>query len=337
MNPAPVATITANGPTTFCAGGSVTLSAPAAASYLWSSGETTQTIVASVDGPYTVTVTNGNGCIATSANTNITVLALPVVQAIAGANNVCIGSAVVLSNATIGGVWSTSNAAVATVAANGTVTGVTAGLVTLTYTVTNANGCSDAVSFNMTVNANPSLTAIAGTTAVCVGSTTTLANAQVGGTWSSSDVAVATIAANGVVNGLTVGSATITYTYTNASGCTSNVTTALVVNALPVASVALSGPTTFCAGGSVTLTAPAGMTYAWSTGESTQAITISTSGNYTVTITNANGCTATSAPVNVTVNALPTVSIAPIGATTFCQGGSVTLISPLNSTNVYFL
>ena len=335
MNAAPATTITANGPTTFCAGGSVTLTAPTAAAYLWNSGETTQSIVASVDGPYTVTVTNGNGCIATSANTNITVLALPVVQAIAGANNVCIGSAVVLSNATIGGVWSTSNAAVATVAANGTVTGVAAGLVTLTYTVTNANGCSDAVSFNMTVNANPSLTAIAGTTAVCVGSTTTLANAQVGGTWSSSDVAVATIAANGVVNGLTAGNATITYTYTNASGCTSNVTTALVVNALPVATVALNGPTTFCAGGSVTLTAPAGMTYAWSTGESTQTITVSTSGNYTVTITNANGCSATSAPVNVTVNALPTVSIAPIGATTFCQGGSVTLISPLNSTYAY--
>jgi gliding motility-associated-like protein len=335
MNAAPTTIITANGPTTFCAGGSVTLTAPTAAAYLWSSGETTQSIVASVDGPYTVTVTDGNGCNATSVNTNITVLALPVVQAIAGANNVCVGSAVALSNATIGGVWSTSNAGVATVAANGTVTGVAAGLVTLTYTVTNANGCSDAVSFNMTVNANPILSAIAGTTAVCVGSTTTLANAQVGGTWSSSDVAVATIAANGVVNGLTAGSATITYTYTNASGCTSNVTTALVVNALPVASVALSGPTTFCAGGSVTLTAPAGMTYAWSTGESTQAITVSTSGNYTVTITNANGCSATSAPVNVTVNALPTVSIAPIGVTTFCQGGSVTLISPLNSTYAY--
>ena len=335
MNAAPATTITANGPTTFCAGGSVTLTAPTAAAYLWSSGETTQSIIASVDGPYSVTVTNGNGCAATSANTNITVLALPSVEAIAGSNNVCIGATVALSNATIGGVWSTSNAATATISANGTVTGVAAGVATLTYTVTNANGCSNAVSFNMTVNANPTLTAIAGTTAVCEGATTTLANAQVGGTWTSSDVAIATIAANGVVNGLTAGSATITYTYTNASGCTSNVTTALVVNALPVASVTLSGSTTFCAGGSVTLTAPAGMTYAWSTGESTQAITVSTSGNYTVTITNTNGCSATSAAVTVTVNALPTVSIAAIGATTFCQGGTVTLISPLSSTNTY--
>ena len=335
MNPAPVATVTANGPTTFCAGGSVVLTAPTAAAYLWNSGETTQTIVASVDGPYSVTITNGNGCTATSANTNITVLAVPAVQAIAGANTVCAGSTTTLTNTTIGGVWTSSNTSVATVSANGEVTGVAAGTATVTYTVTNANGCSNAVSFTMNINATPVLTAIAGTATVCEGATTTLANAQAGGTWSSSDVAIATVAANGVVSGLSAGSANITYTYTNAAGCTSSVAQALVVNALPVATVTASGATTFCAGGSVTLTAPAGMTYAWSTGEPTQAITVSTSGNYTVTITNANTCSATSAPVAVTVNALPTVSIANIGATTFCQGGSVTLISPLNSTYSY--
>ncbi len=335
MNAAPVATITANGPTTFCAGGSVTLSAPAAASYLWSSGETTQTIVASVDGPYTVTITNGNACSATSANMNITVNNLPTVQSIAGNNTVCAGSTTTLTNATIGGTWTSSNAAIATVSSTGVVTGVAAGTVTMTYTVTNASGCSNAVSFNITVNATPVLTAIAGTAVVCEGATTLLANAQANGTWSSSDVAIATVAANGVVSGLNAGSATITYTYTNAEGCTSSVSQALVVNALPSAVVTASGATTFCAGGSVILTAPAGMTYAWSTGEPTQSITVSTSGAYAVTITNANGCAATSAPVAVTVNALPTVAIANIGATTFCQGGDVTLISPLNSTYSY--
>jgi hypothetical protein len=182
MNPAPVATITANGPTTFCAGGSVTLSAPAAASYLWSSGETTQTIVASVDGPYTVTITDGNGCSATSANMNITVNNLPTVQSIAGNNTVCAGSTTTLTNATIGGTWTSSNTAIATVSTTGEVTGVAAGTVTMTYTVTNASGCSNAVSFNITVNATPVLTAIAGTAVVCEGATTLLANAQANGT-----------------------------------------------------------------------------------------------------------------------------------------------------------
>ena len=107
----------------------------------------------------------------------------------------------------------------------------------MTYTVTNANGCTNAVSFTMNIEATPVLTAIAGTATVCEGATTALANAQAGGTWSSSDVAIATVAANGVVSGLSAGTANITYTYTNAAGCTSSVAQALVVNALPVASV----------------------------------------------------------------------------------------------------
>ncbi|MEN9700279.1 MAG: hypothetical protein RLZZ301_1477, partial [Bacteroidota bacterium] len=335
MNAAPVATITANGPTTFCQGGSVTLTAPAAAAYLWNSGETTQSIVVSVDGPSTVTITNGNGCSATSAMTNVTVLALPAVQAIAGSNQVCAGSSMNLTNATIGGIWSSSNTSVATISATGVVTGVSAGSATISYTVTNANGCSTTVTSVVNVNATPVMSPIAGTANVCVGSTTALANAQANGTWTSSDVAVATVAANGTVTGIAAGSATITYAYTNANGCTSTVAQALTVNALPTATITANGPTTFCQGGSVTLTAPAGMTYAWSTGESTQSIIVSTSGNIDVTITNANGCASTSAPLAVVVNALPAVSIANLGATTFCQGGSVTMIAPLNSTYSY--
>ena len=49
-------TITASGPTTFCSGGSVTLTASAGSSYLWSNGATTQSIVANNSGSYTVTV-----------------------------------------------------------------------------------------------------------------------------------------------------------------------------------------------------------------------------------------------------------------------------------------
>jgi hypothetical protein len=54
--------ITAGGPTTFCQGGSVTLSAPAASSYHWSDGETTQSIVVTTNGTFWVTVTNASGC-----------------------------------------------------------------------------------------------------------------------------------------------------------------------------------------------------------------------------------------------------------------------------------
>jgi len=69
-----------------------------------------------------------------------------------------------------------------------------------------------------------------------------------------------------------------------------------------------SGATTFCAGGSVTLSAPAGFAYEWSNGATTQTIAANTAGSYTVKVTNTRGCSATSAAVAVTVNPNPTAN-----------------------------
>lgn len=81
--------------------------------------------------------------------------------------------------------------------------------------------------------------------------------------------------------------------------------------------------TTFCTGGSVTLGASAGSSYAWSGNQTTQNITVSQGGTYAVTVTDANACTA-SASVSVTVNALPTA--APTASpSTICNGNSTTL------------
>lgn len=93
----------------------------------------------------------------------------------------------------------------------------------------------------------------------------------------------------------------------NTTGSSSGFATA-TVNAYPaVPTVTSSGPTTFCAGGSVTLTAPDGFTYLWSNGAKSQAIVAAATGNYSVSVTNAEGCSATSAPTTVTVN--PATSI----------------------------
>ena len=93
--------------------------------------------------------------------------------------------------------------------------------------------------------------------------------------------------------------------------------------------IAAGGPTTFCAGGSVTLTSSPGTSYLWSNGATTRSINITTSGSYTVRVTNSGGCqSASSAATVVTVNALPaTPTISPGGPTTFCTGGNVTLSS----------
>ena len=118
----------------------------------------------------------------------------------------------------------------------------------------------------------------------------------------------------------------------NASGCQSatSVATVVTVNALPATpSITADGPTTFCAGGTVTLSSSPETSYLWSNGETTPSINVTTTGNYTVKVTNANGCqSAASVATSVTVNALPvTPTITAGGPTTFCDGGSVTLSS----------
>ncbi len=136
-----------------------------------------------------------------------------------------------------------------------------------------------------------------------------------------------------------ISSGSYSVTYTDSNGC-SGTTPAVVVtvNATPPTPVITpSGSTTFCQGGSVTLTSSAATSYLWSTGATTQSIVVSTSGNYTVAVTNASGCSATSANTVVTVNAVPsTPTISASGSTTLvCPGKTVTLTSSVGTTYLW--
>ncbi len=75
----PSATITPNGNTTFCQGGSVVLQASGGNSYSWSNGATTQSITVTQGNTYSVTVTDGNSCTA-SASQVVTVNPIPSVN-----------------------------------------------------------------------------------------------------------------------------------------------------------------------------------------------------------------------------------------------------------------
>ena len=105
------------------------------------SGGFPSSIAVNNSGSFTYTVTGANGCTTTTAPTAVAVTPLPVVAAITGANTVCEGAATAFNNATTGGVWSSSNAAVASVDATGNISGLSGGNATISYTVTN-NGCS---------------------------------------------------------------------------------------------------------------------------------------------------------------------------------------------------
>ncbi|HZF99670.1 MAG TPA: FG-GAP-like repeat-containing protein [Chitinophagales bacterium] len=97
----------------------------------------------------------------------------------------------------------------------------------------------------------------------------------------------------------------------------------------PEAIVTANGPLAICDGESVELETPAGYSYLWNNGETTQAITISTSGEYYVAVTApGNNCTSISAAVTLLANPDETPTIAASGITAFCEGGSITLDAP---------
>lgn len=101
----------------------------------------------------------------------------------------------------------------------------------------------------------------------------------------------------------------------------------VVVNALPATpTITASGSTTFCTGGSVDLTSSATTGNTWSTNATTSSITVSTSGNYSVTVTDANGCASASAPISVNVSNAPTPTIS-ASSTQACSGDVVTVTS----------
>ena len=98
--------------------------------------------------------------------------------------------------------------------------------------------------------------------------------------------------------------------------------------AVCTANISPGGATTFCSGGSVNLTASmsgSGLTYQWRlngnpiSGATNQVYNVTSSGSYSVTVTNNTPCTATSSAITVTVNTTPTATISPLSSTSFCS------------------
>lgn len=121
-------------------------------------------------------------------------------------------------------------------------------------------------------------------------------------------------------------------TYINEYGCSSkSEVKTITVNPLPDAYITASGPTLFCDGGSVVLTAyPENQTYKWSNQQSTQSITVEKSGNFTVTVTDENGCKSTTPSLATTEVILPNPSISAYGPLTYCQGTDSTYLQTIS-------
>lgn len=326
VNPLPVPVITSNGSTVICQGSSVILTSSFASGNVWSTGETTQSITVSTAETITVTVTDANGCIGTSAAVEVTIVPtsppVPVITA-SGSLDICVGSSVTLTSSYVSGnIWTPTNETTQSII-------VTQGG-QYTVTFTDANGCS-AISQPVTVTILPQtqtpLILPDGPTTFCEGGSVVLnalpANNNI--IWNPGNVAGNSIT-------VTTGGDYIA-TLTDANGCTaSSLPVSVVVEANPIQpSINAFGATTFCQGGSVNLFSSSNANNVWNpNGETTNSITVFNAGSYTVTVTNAAGCSATSDPILVSVLQNP---VAPVisadGPTTFCIGGSVTLTSDI--------
>ena len=321
--------------------------------YQWSTGQNTQTINNLTNGNYTVTVTDAIGC------TNIETVVITTtnnlyVNAYAQTNNQCnttnSGVATCTANGTPSYTYLWSNGQTSP-----TINNLTNG--NYTVTVTDAIGCTSTGTAVIYTNNNLYVSAYSQNNNQCNTINAGTATSNAGGgtspytyqwyvvgptkpviTQSCQTLTCSNVSATSYqwkLNGTNISGATgqtyipaatgnyeVFVTYANNCSATS---AALMVNSFPDATVFPSGPTTFCMGGSVTLTVSPNSSYNWSNGATTQSITISSSGSYYVTIIDANGCYAVSSPTTVTVTTVPTAVITANGSTSFCQGGSVTL------------
>jgi len=279
-------------------GGSWTSGTPAVASV-----DASGNVTGILSGTSIITYSFSTGCLTSRV---VTVNSLP--DTITGDYAICYGGFGVLADATPGGTWNSLNPAIAFVhPVSGAVLGMNVGTATIEYSL--GTGCK--ASKQITINPLPAT--ITGTARTCKGATTTLFQSLAGGSWSSSNTAVATIDATGLVTGVDAGTSTITYAL--GTGC---LTTKIVtVDPLPDTIAGnpqlcygqLSWFTNSVPGGTWTSTNPVDAPIT-----STGLVTAMGYGTSTIVYTLPTGCYRSA---NVTVNPIP----APItGANNVCIG-----------------
>jgi uncharacterized protein YjdB len=235
--------------------------------------------------------------------------------AITGTFQGCPGFTTTLINTSTGGSWSSSTPSVATIdAATGIVTGMSPGTATIFYTVT---GCA-AVSAVFTVNPIPA--PITGTLYACETFSDTLFTTSTGGTWSSSNTAVASIGSTtGIFGGISGGTAVITYKFTS-TGCVNTNTVSIFPAAGPITggpvicqglSIALGNSV---AGGTWTSSAPGIISVVTATGVVTAN---SPTGTAIISYILGTGC---STAIVMTVSTAPT---AIAGSNVICSGNTI--------------
>lgn len=315
--------------TAFCGQntGSVSVATPTGGtgpySYSWTGGALTQTASNLAAGPYTVTVTDNNGCTATTSATITGTGSASVIitsfnaATCFGANN---------GNATASGSGGSGTFTYSW--SSGQKTASVTGLAPGTYTVTlNSGGCLDSIT--VTINEPPDLVVSAtGTTAPCGNATGQVSvNNPSGGTGAYTYIWSPGGAVSQTVNNLLARDYTVTVK--DANGCSKTATT--TVTDVPGPSITADPPTNVTCKGATTgsvSAAPVGGTspynFTWNTNpvQNASSATNLSAGTYIVTVSDANGCTATT---SATITEPPKLNTSLPTPRTACIGQNVTL------------
>ncbi|SDX02315.1 hypothetical protein SAMN05444410_10861 [Hydrobacter penzbergensis] len=308
----PAAPTVSNSNGTFlCNGVSTTLStlASAGGTIYWNTGQSGNAISVSSTGGYYAYESNGCGNSNNSNTVSITTGSVPPAPVVAPSNNVLLCNGTSTSFSATGSQITWSNGTT-----GNTVTTSTAG----TYYAYDKNSCGNSSNSNpVVVTTGNCPTPLPGSSfQICPGMLKTL---DAGAGYESYHWNT-----GATTQTISVGPGTYSVTVTK-EGCTAlsgSVTVSYFSVTAPV--ISPSGSTVFCQGGGVTLTASGAVSYVWNTGETGNSIHVSTSGTYTVTATDGNGCQTPSSPLATTVRSLPTATVS--GSATVCQGSSSPMI-----------
>lgn len=294
--------------TAFCHGDSVQLTTSSFSSYAWSDGSTAWTTFAKQSGSYTVTVTDAFGCTGSSAPFSVTEnpLLQPVISATAA--SFCQGDSLLLTTGSFSAyAWSNGSHAAATYA---TLAG------NYTVTVTDNIGCTGISSpFEVTENPLPQPVVSAAASAFCSGDSVRLTAGNFAGyAWSNGSNLPAVFARQGGNYSVTV---------TDMNGCSGTAAPVTLIEYPRPQPVVSAAALEFCEGDSVELTTGSFAAYAWWDGSNAQSAFANESGNYTVTVTDVNGCTGTAAPVFITKVPRPQPAVIQTGF--LCAGNTAVL------------
>lgn len=276
-------TLTANS-TTICSGGTATLIASGATTYSWSTTQTSATINVSPVAQTVYTVTGINGVCSSAKTVTVSIGTNLGIVAAANPSVYCNGGSATL-NATGASAytWQPGNLNGASIVVNPSSS--------TTYTIVGtAAACSGTSSILLTVNPNPTVSAFATVSLICLPSSGTNLNAFGANsyTWQPGNLvgAVVPINPSSSTNYSVIGA--------TAAGCTHSQIVSVTVNTKPTVNLASSTPT-ICQGAVGSLFAVGATTYVWNPGNiagSSVTVTPSSSTTYTVEGTS-NGCTDT--------------------------------------------